>query len=141
MQSGRVREFWNILTEIGFRTKSRNPEWYKAVVVTMLLGSGKRREIDERAREVVRSLGLTGITFPKGSRPCFHLGHRRPRNYFMGTKGQHGVGDNHSLDDFGVYCATHNRSWRMCETPSDPCTPNCRYGMRLSPRGSGAGDT
>ena len=65
MDSDRVRELWDCLSDVDFRTRSRNPDWFKSVVVSMLLGPGNQDAIEERAIEVVRALGLAGITFRK----------------------------------------------------------------------------
>ena len=133
MQHSQVEEIWNRLSAIGFRTISRNRDWYKAVVVSMLIGPpGTQDQIEQRAREVISVLGLVGVTYPKGRHPCFHFGFKETPEYFIGFEGSRGVGDIHTLDDFGVYCATHNRGWSLCLTPGDECTQSCRYGMRMS---------
>ena len=126
----RIRDTWDRLIDSGFKTRSPNPEWYKAVIVSMLLGPGTRDNIVERAHEVLQSLGLANVSMPKDTRwhPCFHLGHDGPRRYFIDTGRDIG---NFTPDDFGLYCATHNREWRECRTTGYACTPNCRYGMRL----------
>ncbi len=131
MQRSRVQEIWNRLTAIGFRTRSRNPDWYKAVVVSMLLAPGMQDQIEQQAREVIRVLDLTGVTYPTGHHPCFHFGLNGVPEYFFGFEGTRGVGNIHTLDDFGVYCATHNRGWRLSQTIGDECTQSCRYGMRM----------
>ena len=125
MNPNRVRELWDYLDDIGFRTSSRNPEWFQSVVVSMLLSPGTDPEIKAGGREVVRAMGLDGITHPEREiYPSFHLGCPGPRKYHETTG--YRVGLNHSFDDLGVYCATHNRSWNEHEA----CTPSCRYGMR-----------
>ena len=134
MDSHRVRELWDCLSDADFRTRSKNPDWFKSVVVSMLLGPGNQDAIEERAIEVVQALGLAGITFPKGSRPwfhpSFHLGYTGPRAYHE----EHGyrVGENHSFGDLGVYCATHDLPWSGFGTIGSSCTLSCRYGMRGS---------
>ena len=132
MDSDRVRELWDCLSDVDFRTRSRNPDWFKSVVVSMLLGPGNQDAIEERAIEVVRALGLAGITFPTGRRPwfhpSFHLGYDGPRAYHEDH--EHRVGENHSFNDLGVYCATHDRPWSGYGTIGNSCMPSCRYGMR-----------
>ena len=127
MNPTRARELWDYLGYDGFRTASPNPEWFKSVVVSMMLSPGTDEAIKERAHWVVQALGFQGITLPKYElHPSFHLGCAGPRRYHE-TRGYR-VGLNHSFDDLGVYCATHDRSWEENET----CTPSCRYGMRTT---------
>ena len=130
MSHNRVKELWDYLSDDGFRARSPNPEWFRSVVVSMLLDPGNQDAIEERAHEIVQALGLKGITFPKyKGHPSFHLGCDGPRKYHE-DRGYR-VGENHSFNDLGVYCATHNRSWKEFETIDSPCTPSCRYGMRI----------
>lgn len=133
MQRNRVEQIRDRLAEIGFRvTRSSNPDWYEAVVVSMLYGPPSTQDqIEQRARDVIMVLGLGGVTYPtSGNHPCFHLGVNGAPDYYLRKVQIPRVG-NYTLDDFGVYCATHNRGWRLCETPGDECRPSCRYGMRM----------
>ena len=131
MNPNRAKELWDYLSDDGFHTTSVNRDWFKSVVVSMLLSPGTDKAIKERAREVVQALGLKGITFPKHElHPSFHLGCPGPRKHFKDKPGGYMVGLNHSFDDLGVYCATHDRPWNEHEA----CTPSCRYGMRRPPK-------
>ena len=136
MNSNQVRDLWNGLSEQGFRTKSKNPVWFKSVVVSMLLAPGNQNDIETRALEVVQELSLAKVTYPSVKRPwfhpSFHLGYERPRAHHESTKTPFKVGLNHSFDDLGVYCATHDRSWREYRSDGNPCTEFCRYGMYMA---------
>ena len=128
-----AQQVWQTLTEDGFETKSPNPEWFKAVVASMMLAPGNQAEIEERAHEIIDALGLTGVTYPTGPQqpwgyPSFHIGRAGPRRYHerVGFR----VGLNHTFDSLGAYCATHNRSWCEYATPGDECIPSCRLGLQ-----------
>ena len=136
MDPNRTKELWDYLSDDGFRTTSPHPEWFKSVVVSMLLSPGTDGAIKERAHEVLQALGLEESTLPKDEiHPSFHLGRAGPRNYH--EKYGFWVGQKHTkhtFDNLGVHCATHDRPWNEYETIDSPCTPSCRYGMRICQR-------
>ena len=113
------------LQALGFRPRSPNPNWYRCVVIAMLLRPGTQRAINETALWVGRVLDLPPEKCDtKSINPRFHHGHARTRKYF--EERGHRVGE-HTFDEIEPFCSTHDRPW----TDSDSCTPECEYGLRL----------
>lgn len=114
------------LQVLGFRPRSRNPNWYTCVVIAMLLRPGTQRAINETALRVGRELDLPAEKCdPRSMNPCFHHGYPRVRNYFQ-ERGNR-VGENHTFDHIEPSCSTHDCLWY----DSDHCTPGCEYELRL----------
>ena len=129
----RARSAQDRLQHIDFNAPNPNPVWYRCVVISMLISPGVRKDIDAGAEDVAAALGwaIDRRGNRSKSHPCFHFGMKGVRDYFLRKVADRNVGLDHTIEDIEPYCSTHRRSWHDSESPSQPCTPKCEYGLRL----------
>lgn len=121
-------EIYRSLNETGFEPTGPHDRrnWWKSIVVAMIRSPGTKDEIETRAVEVARVLGLD-ITSRRSGHPCFHLGVEDVRDYFLErVRGPH-VG-NKPFDELEPYCTYHPSPWT--QRIHGGCNPDCRYGLR-----------
>ena len=123
-------EIHRSLKDMGFEPTGPHERrnWWRCIVVAMVRSPGTVPEIEAKAVDVARVLGLD-ISSRRSGNPCFHLGLEGVRTYFRDKLvGEPRVG-NKSFDELEPYCIYHPGPW--VQLIDGGCDPYCKYGLHI----------